>query len=92
MPLSNLVQAHQEAIKKIIASHKGRNPLDLGNYTGGRDARNTVNLFVEPLPAAGWKDLVAMETELSHLLDAKVVIYANAEAVPATVMAAASPI
>lgn len=92
MPLSNLVQVHQEAIKKIIASHKGRNPLDLGNYTGGRDARNTVNLFVEPLPAAGWKDLVAMETELSHLLDARVIIFASSEAVPEAVMSNACPI
>lgn len=92
MPLSNLVQAHQAAIKKIIAANNGRNPMDLGTYTGGRDVRNTVNLFVEPLPEAGWEDLVAMETELAHLLDARVVIYANAEAVPAAVMDKASPI
>lgn len=92
MPLSNLVKVHQEAIKQIISSNHGSKPLDLGSYTGGRDARNTVNLFVEPAPQAGWEDLVAMETELAHLLDARVIIFASADAVPAAVMEKACPL
>lgn len=92
MPLSNLVKAHQEIIKQIIALHHGLNPLDLGYNTGGRDARNTVNLFIEIAPEADWEDLVAMETELAHVLDARVIIFANREAVPEDVMANASPI
>lgn len=92
MPLSNLVKSQQEAIKQIIARHHGRNPLDLGHNMGGRDARNTVHLFIEIDPEAAWEDLVAIETELAHLLDARVIIFANREAVPEAVMAIASPI
>lgn len=92
MALSNLVREHQETIRLIIANHHGFNPKEMGNHPELEHDPSTVKIFVELSPSAGWANLVAIESELSELLSARVSIYANLTMVPQYIMQQACPI
>lgn len=60
---------HKDAIRRIVASHKGENPRLFGSLAKGQHSSdNDVDLLVDALPGATLLDIVRMEQQLQREL------------------------
>jgi predicted nucleotidyltransferase len=69
MKPSLALQAHREAIRKIVAGHRVFNPRVFGSVLHGCDTEGSdLYLLVDPAPETTLLDIGAIRHELSELL------------------------
>jgi predicted nucleotidyltransferase len=73
MKPSTALASNNEAIRKIVFSHKGRNPRVFGSVSRGEDADGSdLDILVDPEPDMTLLDIGAMRSELKQLLGIQV--------------------
>ncbi len=66
---STQLDQHREAIRAIVAMHRGRNPRVFGSVLAHEDTdRSDLDLLVEPEPGMSLFDIGAMRWKLRDLL------------------------
>ena len=64
---------HREAIRRVVASHNGRNVRVFGSVIRDEDCEDSdLDLLIDPTPETTLLDLGAIRHELSHLLGVEV--------------------
>jgi hypothetical protein len=93
---SEKLNAHREAIRAIVAAHRGANPRVFGSVARGEDTEESdLDILVDPVGPMSLFDLGAILNELTTLLDVEVdVLTPNAlpKKFRASVLAEAAPI
>jgi predicted nucleotidyltransferase len=96
MKPSIALQAHREAIRKIVAGHRASNPRIFGSVLQGCDTEDSdLDLLVDPTPETTLLDIGAIRHELLQLLGVPVDVLtpkALPESFRATVLAQAVPV
>ena len=73
MKPSLALQSHREAIRRVIESHRTRNPRVFGSILYGDDLEDSdLDLLVDTLPGATLFDLGAIQIELEEMLGVSV--------------------
>lgn len=96
MKPSIALQAHREAIRKIVAGHRASNPRIFGSVLQGCDTEGSdLDLLIDPTPETTLFDIGAIRHELLELLGVPVDVL-TPKALPdtfrATVLAQAVPV
>jgi len=61
--------SHHEAIRRVVESHRTRNPRVFGSVLHGEDQEESdLDLLVDPLPGVTLFDLGAIQIELEEML------------------------
>jgi predicted nucleotidyltransferase len=69
MKPSEIFKSKREAIRRVVESHRSRNPRLFGFVLYGEDlGENDLDLLVDALPGATLLDLGAIQAELEKLL------------------------
>lgn len=69
MKPSTALQAHREAIRKIVAGHRASNPRIFGSVLQGCDTEESdLDLLIDPTPETTLFDIGAIRHELLELL------------------------
>lgn len=69
MKPSLALQAHREAIRRIVAAHRASNPRVFGSVLHGEDTETSdLDLLVDPTPETSLFDIGAIRHELLQLL------------------------
>lgn len=96
MKPSIALQAHREAIRKIVAGHRASNPRIFGSVLQGCDTEGSdLDLLVDPTPETTLLDIGAIRHELLELLGVPVDVLtpkALPETFRASVLAQAVPV
>lgn len=88
MKPSIALQAHREAIRKIVSAHRACNPRIFGSVLEGRDTEESdLDLLVDPTPETTLFDIGAIRHELLTLLGVPVDVL-TPKALPETFRAA----
>ena len=93
---SERLNAHREAIRAIVAAHRGENPRVFGSVARGEDTEDSdIDILVDPAGRMTLFDIGAILNELTELLGVEVeVLTPNAlpDKFRARVLAEATPI
>ena len=96
MKPSTALQANRDAIRKIVAAHRARNPRVFGSVLHGEDTDNSdLDLLLDPTEDTTLFDLARISHELEQLLKIRVDVLtpsALPERFRAEVLAEASPV
>jgi uncharacterized protein len=66
---SQALAAHREAIRRVVASHRARNPRVFGSVVHGDDGEGSdLDILVDPTPETTLFDIGAIRHELLQLL------------------------
>lgn len=69
MKPSQAIQAHRDAIKKIVSQHQAANPRIFGSVVHGDDGEGSdLDLLIDPLPETSLLDVAMIQVELEALL------------------------
>lgn len=70
---SEVLQQHRDAIRRIVAAHRARNPRVFGSVLRGEDKEDSdLDLLVEPEAGMTLFDLGAIQQDLLDLLQIEV--------------------
>lgn len=70
---SDALAAHREAVRAVVASHRGENPRVFGSAARGEDSHDSdLDLVVDPTPQMTLFDIGAIRAELIGLLGVEV--------------------
>lgn len=73
MKPSLALQSHRESIRRVVESHRARNPRVFGSVLHGEDTdESDLDILVDPLPGVTLFDLGAIQIELNELLGVSV--------------------
>ena len=66
---SEALEIHRTAVRRIVESHRARNPRVFGSVLQGEDTeRSDLDLLIEPTPETTLMDIGAIRLELRELL------------------------
>lgn len=69
MKPSLALASHREAIRRVVAAHRARNPRVFGSVAhGGDNEGSDLDLLIDPTPETTLVDIGAIRHELLHLL------------------------
>lgn len=69
MKPSAALESHRDAIRRIVESHRARNPRVFGSVLHGEDADGSdLDLLVDPTPETTLMDIGAIRLELRKML------------------------
>ncbi|MEC5161222.1 uncharacterized protein ACFDR9_004632 [Janthinobacterium sp. CG_23.3] len=69
MKPSTALQAHREAIRRIVEGHRGLNPRVFGSVAHGSDTEDSdLDILIDPTPETTLFDIGAIRHELLQLL------------------------
>lgn len=93
---SDALRLHRDAVRRIVADHRGRNPRVFGSALRGDDtASSDLDLLIDPTPDTTLFDIGAMRLALRRELGVAVDVLtpdALPESFRAGVVAAAEPV
>ncbi len=73
MKPSELLNAHREAIRAIVAAHRAANPRVFGSVARGEDTEDSdIDILVDPNPRMSLFDIGGIYNELTQLLGVEV--------------------
>lgn len=73
MKPSLALDAHREAIRRVVASHRARNPRVFGSVVHGSDTdESDLDILIDPTPETTLFDIGAIRHELLQLLGVQV--------------------
>jgi predicted nucleotidyltransferase len=77
---SRVLEAHREAIRRIVAENHALNPRVFDSVLRGIDREDSdLDLLVDSTPDTSLFDLAGIELELEHLLNVKVAVFTVGE-------------
>ncbi len=73
MKPSEALEAHRDAVRRIVSAHRASNPRVFGSVAAGRDAEaSDLDLLVEPCAQTSLMDISRIQLELERLLGVSV--------------------
>lgn len=73
MKPSEVLNAHREAIRIVVDSHRGSNPRVFGSVVHGDDVEGSdLDLLIDPTPETSLMDIARIQNHLQKLLGVSV--------------------
>ena len=70
---SEALNAHREAVRRIVAARNGRNPRVFGSVAAGEDTvYSDLDILIDPMPGVGLFEFYRIANDIEDLLGIKV--------------------
>ncbi len=69
MKPSQALQFHRDAIRRVVLTHRAKNPRVFGSVLSGQDTETSdLDILIDTTPSTSLMDVAAIQVELENLL------------------------